>query len=61
MTISSTDITSLAIPALSDCIVEGNSNDPVTSSIISNISNFPILYEFIFENVLPSRKLYLNS
>ena len=56
VTISSTDITSLAIPALSDCIVEGNSNDPVTSSIISNISNFPILYEFISENVFTIKK-----
>ena len=56
VTISSTGYYFLAIPALSDCIVEGNSNDPVTSSIISNISNFSILYEFIFENVFTIKK-----
>lgn len=43
VTLPSADITFLAIPTLSECIVEGTSNDPVTSSIIPNRFNFPTI------------------
>ena len=58
--IPSTDITSLAISILSDCIIEGDSNVPVTSSIIPSISNFPILYKFIFKNAFHTKKTLLE-